>query len=138
MRRIGRLRRLASPSKVATIGQPATAPIIRREPVPELPKSSGAAGSARPPTPTPRMRQAPGPVRSTAAPSAAMTSAVSRASSPSSSPLMRVSPTASVPKIRARCEIDLSPGTRTRPLSGPRAARGQRLQDGVIHKQCPG
>ena len=32
-------------------------------------------------------------------------------------------PTASAPRIRARCEIDLSPGTRTRPSSGaPRRA----------------
>ena len=46
IRRIGRWRRLASPSKVAVIGQPATAPIIRRQPVPELPKSSGWAGCA--------------------------------------------------------------------------------------------
>ncbi len=45
MRRIGRLRRLASPSKVAVIGQPATAPITSRQPVPELPKSSTPAGS---------------------------------------------------------------------------------------------
>ena len=29
---------------MAVIGQPATAPIISRQPVPELPKSSGAAG----------------------------------------------------------------------------------------------
>ena len=40
IRCIGRLRRLASPSKVAVMGQPATAPMTRRQPVPELPKSS--------------------------------------------------------------------------------------------------
>ena len=40
MRRIGRERRLASPSNVAVIGQPATAPMASRQPVPELPKSS--------------------------------------------------------------------------------------------------
>ena len=40
-RRIGRLRSEASPSKTAVIGQPATAPITSRQPVPELPKSSG-------------------------------------------------------------------------------------------------
>ena len=59
MRRIGRLRSDASPSKVAVIGQPATAPITRRQPVPELPKSSGPAGAAKPPTPTPSIRQSP-------------------------------------------------------------------------------
>src|SRR5262245_13171905 len=32
---------------------------------------------------------------------------------------MRVSPTVSAPKMRARCEIDLSPGTRARPLRAP-------------------
>src|SRR6185312_5359247 len=50
-RRIGRVRNEASPSNAAVTGQPATAPSIRRQPVPELPKSSGAAGSAKPPTP---------------------------------------------------------------------------------------
>ena len=50
-RRIGRLRSEASPSNVAVIGQPATAPSASRQPVPELPKSSAAAGSAKPPTP---------------------------------------------------------------------------------------
>ena len=44
IRRIGRERSEASPSKTAVIGQPATAPITSRQPVPELPKSSGAAG----------------------------------------------------------------------------------------------
>ena len=48
MRRIGRVRSEASPSKVAVIGQPATAPITRRQPVPELPKSSAARAAAKP------------------------------------------------------------------------------------------
>ena len=42
-RRIGRLRSDASPSKVASIPWPPTTPIISREPVPALPKSSGGA-----------------------------------------------------------------------------------------------
>jgi len=46
---------------------PATAPMTGGQPVPELPKSSGPAGSAKPATPTPLTRQAPGPVRSTLA-----------------------------------------------------------------------
>ena len=45
MRRIGRLRSEASPSKVAAIGWLPATPIIRREPVPALPKSSTPAGS---------------------------------------------------------------------------------------------
>ena len=44
MRPIGRLRSEASPSKVAVIPWPPTTPIIRREPVPALPKSSVVAG----------------------------------------------------------------------------------------------
>jgi len=52
-RRIGRVRSEASPSNAAVTGQPPTAPSIKRQPVPELPKSSGATGWAKPPTPTP-------------------------------------------------------------------------------------
>ena len=81
----------------------------------------------RPPEPV----QAPSPVRSTRAPSARMALAVLMTSSPSSRPAMRVSPTVSAPRIRARCEIDLSPA-RGRGLRGPRAAGGQRRGwDGV-------
>ena len=56
------------------------------------------------------------PVRSTVAPSARMTLAVSRTSSPSSSPLMRVSPTASAPKISER---DARSTCRPGPGGGP-------------------
>ena len=44
MRRIGRLRSEASPSKVAVIPWPPTTPIISRQPVPALPKSSVSRG----------------------------------------------------------------------------------------------
>src|ERR1700716_1205784 len=47
--------------------------------------------------------------------------AVLSTSSPSSRPEMVVWPTESAPRIRARCEIDLSPGTRTVPVRGPLA-----------------
>ena len=44
MRRMGRLRSEASPSNVAVTAWPPTTPIISREPVPALPKSSTSAG----------------------------------------------------------------------------------------------
>ena len=140
IRRIGRERSEASPSKTAEIGQPATAPITSRQPVPELPKSSGAAGWAKPATPTPRTCQANGPVRSTLAPSACIDFAVLSTSSPSSRPEIRVSPTESAPRIRARCEIDLSPGTRTLPVRGPleRDSRGVGGEAGLNGSRlCP-
>ena len=118
MRRIGRLRSEASPSKVAVIPWPPTTPIISRQPVPALPKSSVSRGGKSAPSPGPRIRHAPGARRSMSAPSAWHALPVPSTSSPSSSPSTFVSPQVSRPNRKARCEIDLSPGGRTRPLSG--------------------
>src|ERR1044072_6864308 len=70
-------------------------------------------------------RHAPSPVRSTVAPRARIALPVLMTSSPSSRPWIRVSPTVMAARMRARCEIDLSPGTRTRPFRpGARRAGG--------------
>ena len=118
MRRIGRLRSEASPSKVAVIrGR-------RRRP-------SSAARRCR------RCRNRASRAAAEARRARGRESAIGRAqtarsprraprtlcrcpstSSPSSSPSTFVSPQASSPNRKARCEIDLSPGGRTRPLSG--------------------
>ena len=56
---IGRERSEASPVNTAVIGVVAIAPMTRREPVPELPKSSTSSGSVQPPTPGPADAPAP-------------------------------------------------------------------------------
>ena len=119
MRFIGLLRSEASPSKRATIGCPATTPIISREPVPALPKSSVSTGCRSEPSPEPQTLQFPSAWRTIFAPSWRHACAVRNTSSPSRSPSILVSPIASRPKISARCETDLSPDGRKRPVSGP-------------------
>ena len=89
-----------------------------RTPVPALPKSSGASGSRRPRRPRPSTIQArslSGPSRSIRAPRARIASMVDRTSADSSSPVTRERPDATAPSMSARCEMDLSPGTRTSP-----------------------
>src|SRR5262245_32785223 len=86
-------------------------------PVPELPYSRSPIGCPSPPTPRPSTSHV-APTLRTGAPMASSALAVLRTSSPSSRPAMVVRPVASAPNIRARCEIDLSPGTRTRPERG--------------------
>src|SRR5579883_2200659 len=118
-RAIGRRRGEASPVKKTVMPWLATRPMRSRAPVPELPRSSMSSGSARPPMPTPSMLQTPSAPRVTPAPSARIAAAVRSTSSPSSRPLTRVRPMASAPRMSARCDTDLSPGTRMRPLSAP-------------------
>ena len=58
--------------------------------------------------------------------------AVRSTSSPSSRPSTRVSPTESRPRIIARCEIDLSPGGRSRPRKRRAGRGGQRGRLGIV------
>ena len=119
--------------QLATSGVDAIRPKARRTPVPELPKSSGASGLMRPDTPTPRMRQVPSASRVAEAPSAFIAFAVLRTSSPSSRPFTTVSPMATAPNISARCDMDLSPGTRMVPVR-PEALRDCRGEAGAMLK----
>ena len=65
--------------------------------------------------PRPQTRQRPSSSRVISAPRALSAAAVRITSSPSSKPSIPLSPTASAASMRARCDIDLSPGTRRLP-----------------------
>ncbi len=100
-RRIGRLRKLASPVITEKISWLAKIPASSRAAVPELPISNTSSGAVSPPIPRPATSQS-APSRQTSAPSARIAAAVRRTSSPSSKPVILVSPTASAPNINAR------------------------------------
>ena len=116
-RAMGRRLREASPVMTAVSGWLARMPSKSRAPVPALPMSITSSGSLSAPMPRPQTCQRPPASRSTSAPRARIAAAVASTSSPSSRPSMLVSPTARPPSIRARCEIDLSPGRRVVPDS---------------------
>ena len=129
-RAIGRRLSDSSPQNVAVTGSPATTPISKRTPVPLLPRSSGASGDIRPAVPTPVMVQPPSLSRVMPAPSACMARPVAITSSPSRSPVTRVVPIARPPRMKERCEIDLSPGTSNcpvRPLCWPDVRVSERV-----------
>ena len=86
------------------------APSINLTPVPEFPQSIIFLGSAKPPTPTPSTYQFPLSCFTTCAPKLLIASAVSKTSSPSKRPSISVHPIDSAPKIKERCDMDLSPG----------------------------
>ena len=115
-RPIGRRQSEASPVKSARIGWLATRPMSSRAEVPRI-----AADRTAPPAGAGRRRRPRGPSRRrpprarSARPSPASAAAVAATSPPSFSPSIRLRPTASAARIRARCEIDLSPGTRRGP-----------------------
>ena len=115
-RSMGRRRIEASPSSTDRKGSPASSPASSRIPVPELPTSSVPSAGSRALPPTRRVH---GPSSATVVPRASMIRRVQATSSPSLRPRIVDVPSARPASISTRCEIDLSPGTRTRPTNGP-------------------
>src|ERR1043166_2225970 len=115
-RRIGRRLRLASPTKVVRNGCAAAMPARRRALVPLLPQSTGADGAFRPLSPTPRTEKSAESV-GIAAPRWRRTDAVDWTSADWRMPRIRELPSLIAANISARCEIDLSPGTRMLPCT---------------------
>ena len=105
-RSIGRRDSDSSPASSLSNGWAASSPASRRMVVPELPQSSGSRAARSPAMPTPPMLDP-----SISTPSARMHDAVDWTSAPVDSPRTLLSPEAIEPRISARCEIDLSPGT---------------------------
>src|ERR1700730_5429002 len=115
-RAIGRRLSDASPSRVADTQLPASRPSNRRMVVPEFAQSSAPCGGLNDLQPPPWTRAGP-PVRSILTPRPRRQATVAATSSPSGSPSMRLSPWAIAASIKARCAIDLSPGTRSSPAT---------------------
>ncbi len=114
-RAIGRCESEASPISTLSNACAQSKPVKRRMPVPAFPQSKGAALACRPCKPTPWMIRDWASGVSMRTPNWLNILAVARVSSPSRKPLTCVGPSAKAPKMMARCEMDLSPGTRNRP-----------------------
>ena len=118
-RRMGLRISVSSPTSSLAKDCPASRPMSRRMAVPALPQSSGTDGACNPSRPTPWTVTRPDSGPSIRTPIARNTLRVDRASAPSRKPVTRVVPSAIAPSMIARCEMDLSPGTRSRPSRRP-------------------
>jgi hypothetical protein len=119
---IGRRRRVASPVSTLSPGSAAQMPATRRREVPELPTSTTSSGSPSPTQPQPSTSAiALSGSRRQAAPRAESARAVAATSAPTLTPVRRDLPRARAARIKARCDIDLSPGS----TISPRRARGR-------------
>ena len=139
-RRIGRRLSEASPVKTVVIGVVATAPIVRRTPVPELPKSSTSGGSAK----ARRRRRHGHAIRrrlcaTTSAPSLRIASAVLSTSSASRRPVIFVSPDGQSAQDQRAVRHGLVAGRRHPAFERAPLAGGQRRKlGGFIHRgTCP-
>jgi hypothetical protein len=132
-RRIGRRDSDASPISVDGNFCAASRPDIRRIEVPEFPRSRSCEGADSPCRPTPSTRKLVSLTRSIDTPMDWNAFIVHRQSSPSRKPVTSVRPVASDPSITERCEIDLSPGTRTWPVGLPpgETVQSRRSEAGV-------
>src|SRR5579875_142523 len=114
-RSIGRRATEPSPCSTQRPSMVATRPASSRIPVPELPTSMTASGSRR--CPWVPSTNSSVPLGRTLAPRATTASRVWLTSAPRFSPARRDVPDAQAATKRARCDMDLSPGTRSRPRS---------------------
>ena len=94
---------------------PARRPGSSRASVPAFPQSIGASGSRSPESPRPRTCSTSGSSSSTETPSDRTAAIVDSVSSERPNPRTIVAPSHTAPTSSARCEIDLSPGTRSAP-----------------------
>ena len=111
-RAMGRRLRLSSPTSRAENAWPLRTPDMRRAVVPLFPQSSADAGARRPPSPSPSTRIT-GLNGGIATPNARSTPAVEWTSADGRIFRIRDRPLANAAQMSARCEMDLSPGTRT-------------------------
>jgi len=114
---MGRRRNESSPVNAESNPCPASTPVSRRIAVPEFPMSRIFPGALSPESPVPRTRVVL-PQFLISAPNCRQALAVAFTSSASSNPSIADSPRARLARIKARWEMDLSPGGTSSPRNG--------------------